>query len=182
MVDDLARELQVDEGTIRTYLDILATLYLVKLVPAWSTSETTRAKKRPVGHLIDTALACGILGITSSQLAEPGSPWFGPLLESFVVGEVAKQLAWGDTGARLAHYRDRDQREIDVVLEHGRRLVGIEVKATATPTESHARHLAALRDRLGDRFAVGVVLHTCRTAAGLGDRLIALPVSALWSA
>ena len=84
VVADLARELQVDEGTVRVYLDILATLYLIRLVPVWSTSQTTRAKKRAVGHLVDTALACAIVGITATQLAEPRSPWMGPLLESFV--------------------------------------------------------------------------------------------------
>ena len=119
VVADLARELQVDEGTVRVYLDILATLYLIRLIPAWSTSQTTRAKKRAVGHLVDTALACAIVGATATQLAEPGSPWMGPLLESFVVAELAKQIGWSEIDVRLLQDRDRDQREIDVILEHG---------------------------------------------------------------
>ena len=181
VIADLSRELQTDEGTIRTYLDILSTLYLVRLVPAWSSSQTNRAKKRPVGHLVDTALACGILGVTAQQLADVACPWTGPLLESFVVGEITKQIGWSDIDVRLSHYRDRDQREIDVVLEHGTSVVGLETKATSTPLAQHARHLAALRDRIGLRFNLGIVLHTGATVEALGDRLVALPISSLWS-
>lgn len=178
---DLAREVSVDEGTIRAYLDLLATLYLVRLVPAWTTSRTNRSKRRPVMHLIDTALAAHLLGASVAELAEPTSPWFGPLLESYVVGELHKQASWCEHPVAVRHYRDRDQREVDVVLERGRDVVGIEVKATATPREAHARHLAFLRDRLGERFRLGVVLHTGDHVVGLGDRLIAAPISTLWA-
>ena len=181
VVSDLARELRIDEGTVRTYLDTLETLYLIRMVPAWSTSHTNRAKKRSVGHVLDTSLACFILGVTSKQLASVDSRWFGPLLESFVVGELVKQLGWSETDARILQYRDRDQREVDVLLEQGNKVVAIEVKATATPTVSHARHMAAIRDRVGTLFHLGIVLHTGSSAVSIGDRLVALPVSALWS-
>ena len=67
------------------------------------------------------------------------------------------------------------------MLERGRELVAIEVKATATPMAAHAKHLAFLRDRIGDRFKGGVVLHTGNQRVPLGDRLCAVPVSSLWS-
>jgi hypothetical protein len=60
-------------------------------------------------------------------------------------------------------------------------VVGIEVKATATPLPQHARHLAYVRDRLGDRFRSGVVLHTGSQRLPLGDRLVAVPVASLWA-
>jgi len=134
-----------------------------------------------VGHLLDTALATHLLGQTGDDLARIDSPWFGPLLESFVVGEVAKQATWTERPVRLAHYRDRDQREVDLVIEAGQRVVGLEVKATATPRPSDARHLAYLRDRLGERFVTGVVLHTGQHHLTLGDRLMAMPVSDIWA-
>lgn len=181
VVADLARELGTSHLLISSYLDVLATLYLVRLLPAWTTSRTNRSKRRPVAHVIDTALAAYLVGQTGDDLARIDSPWFGPLLESYVVGEVAKQAGWADRPVELAHYRDRDQREVDLVLERGRDVVAIEVKATATPTPSHARHLAFLRDRVGERFRCGIVLHTGSQRLRLGDRLVALPVSALWA-
>lgn len=178
---DLARELSIDEGTVRSYLDVLATVYLVRLVPAWTTSHTNRSKRRAVMHLIDTALAAHVIGTSARQLADIESPWFGPLLESYVTGELAKQAGWSEQPVALHHYRDRDQREVDVILERGREVVGVEVKATSTPRAAHAKHLAFLRDRLGTRFKLGVVLHTGEHVFGLGDRLVAAPVSSLWA-
>lgn len=181
VVADLGRELGASHDLVRSYLDLLATLYLVRLVPGWTTSRTNRAKQRPVGHVVDTALAAHLLGETTDTLVDPTSRWFGPLLESYVSNELAKQAAWAEQPVSIGHYRDRDQREIDIVLERGRRVVGIEVKATATPTAQHARHLAYVRDRLGDRFTIGVVLHAGRHTIQLGDRLVAAPISALWA-
>jgi predicted AAA+ superfamily ATPase len=180
-VADLAREVGASADLVRAYLDILSTLYLIRLLPGWTTSRTNRAKRRPVVHLIDTALAANLLGETVDSLPDPTSRWFGPLLESFVANEIARQASWADRPTTIAHYRDRDQREIDVVLERGREVVGIEVKATATPLPQHARHLAYVRDRLGDRFRSGVVLHTGSQRLPLGDRLVAVPVASLWA-
>jgi uncharacterized protein len=180
VVADLARELQIDQATVHAYMDVLATLFMVRLLPAWGTSRTTRAKKRPVVHLTDTALAAHLLNASAEQLTDPSSPWFGPLLESFVVGELAKQASWSEHPVDLHHYRDRDQREVDVIIERGQDIVGIEVKATATPSSRHAAHLAFLRDRLGPRFKLGVVLHTGAHVLPLGERLVAAPVSSLW--
>lgn len=181
VVADLARELGTSHLLVSSYLEALATLYLVRLLPAWTTSRTNRSKQRPVAHVIDTALAAHLVGQTGDDLGRMDSPWFGPLLESYVVGEIAKQVGWVDRPVALGHYRDRDQREVDLVLERGRDIVAIEVKGTATPTPTHARHLAFLRDRIGDRFCCGIVLHTGSQRLRLGDRLVALPVSALWA-
>jgi predicted AAA+ superfamily ATPase len=181
VVADLGRELQSSEGLVNSYLDVLDTLYLVRMLPAWATSRTNRAKRRRVAHLVDTALAAHLVDQNADDLARPDSGWFGPLLESFVVGELAKQATWAERPVSLAHYRDRDQREVDVVIERGRQVAAIEVKATATPRPSDARHLAFLRDRVGDRFTLGVVLHTGTQRVVLGDRLVAAPVSALWA-
>ncbi len=181
VVADLARELLADETTIRTHLELLETLYLVRSLPAWTTSLTNRAKRRSVAHLMDTALGCHLLGETSTSLAAPTSRWFGPLLETFVVGEIAKQATWSDAPTSLGQYRDRDQRKVDLILERQGRVVAIEVKATATPTTAHARHIDFLRSRLGQRFHQGIVLHNGTQRVRFDDQIVALPVSALWA-
>jgi uncharacterized protein len=112
VVADLSRELDAGAQLINAYLDVLATLYLVRFLPAWTTSRTNRSKRRPVAHFVDTALAAHLVGETAADLARMESRWFGPLLESYVVGEVAKQAGWQDRPTTLSHYRDRDQREV----------------------------------------------------------------------
>jgi predicted AAA+ superfamily ATPase len=106
----------------------------------------------------------------------------GRFLDSFVAMRLRPQLGASSHRPNLSHLRDKGGRhEVDLILEHPKGLtVGIEVKATASPDQWDARHLEWLRDHLGDKFATGVVLHTGPAAIALGERVWALPISALW--
>ena len=82
----------------------------------------------------------------------------------------------------MFHFRDRDGIEVNLVLEaFDRRVAGLEMKSAGSVVMSDFSGLRFLRDRLGSRFAVGVVLHTGRKAVPFGDKLWALPYSALWA-
>ena len=107
----------------------------------------------------------------------------GRLMDTFVAAQLRSELAVSRLGPRLYHLRDEHgRREVDLVVETASgKLIGIEVKASATVTTSDARHLAWLRDESGDAFAAGIVLHTGPHVFPLGDRLIAAPVAALWA-
>lgn len=183
IIAELARDAGLARETTANYVALLEALYLVQPLPAWATNATTRAKRHPKIHLVDTGLAAHLSGATMSDLS-PLTPGrlLGPLLESFVVGELSKQATWSERDIALSHFRDRAGAEIDVIVEDrdSGAICGIEVKASATPTQRDARHLAYIRDRLGRRFTLGVVLHTGDVVLPLGDRLWAMPVSALW--
>ncbi|HEX8867640.1 MAG TPA: ATP-binding protein, partial [Lentzea sp.] len=117
----LAGDLAVSMPTVKRYVDILETVYLVRTVPAWSANATTRAVATPKVFFVDSGLAAH-LGAGD-----------GALLENFVLGELARQLTWSETPVSLHHYRDRDQYEVDAVLEDNTgRVVGVEVKAAET--------------------------------------------------
>jgi predicted AAA+ superfamily ATPase len=83
----------------------------------------------------------------------------------------------------ILHFRDRNGPEVDIIVEQRTTgaVAGIAVKASMTPRADHARHLALLRDRLGDAFTVGVVMHLGSAVIPLGDRLWAVPVPVLWT-
>jgi hypothetical protein len=72
------------------------------------------------------------------------------------------------------------RREIDVLVELGQGVIGVEIKATAAPSTGHAAHLAYLRERLGDRFLAGALLHTGPKAFVLSDGIFALPICSIW--
>jgi len=178
----LAHQVGLSDDTVRRYLPILETVYLVHRVPAWSRNLTAKVKKHPKVHLTDTGLAAHLLGVSADALGAPVAPAAGPLLETFVVNEIAKQRTWAETEVRLHHFRDRDGAEIDLIIEaDDGRVAGIEVKATATVTSGDFQHLVHVRDKLGEAFATGVVLYTGANQLSFGDRLIALPVATLWS-
>jgi predicted AAA+ superfamily ATPase len=105
------------------------------------------------------------------------------MLETFVGGELLKHIAFAGERVELMHYRDGRGAEVDWVLEDGRgRVVGIEVKATSSPSSRDLKGLRAFADTIGPRFHRGVLLHTGRTAAPMGEGFWALPVDALWRA
>jgi predicted AAA+ superfamily ATPase len=104
-------------------------------------------------------------------------------LESFVASELSRQLTWSEQPADLSHYRYRDQSkyEVDAVLENrSGHVVGIEVNAASTVGPDDFHGLRRLADRLGDDFIAGVVLYTGTSTLPFGDKLRAMPVSALW--
>lgn len=180
-VAQLSRDLGMDDQAVRGYLPVLETVYLVHQVPAWSRNLTAKVKHRPKVHLTDTGLAAWLLGQGADALAKPGNPVAGALLETFVINELMKLRAAGETDVGLFHFQDRDGREVDCVLETpAGRVVGIEVKAAATVRADDFRHLRVMRDRLGGDFVAGVVLFTGDRPLPFGDRLMALPLSTLW--
>ena len=164
-------------------MDLLQTLYLIHTLPAWGDNLTRRVTGRPKVALLDTGLAARLNNLTPAAMA-PGavSEPAGGLLESFVAAELRRQLVWADTPAQLFHFRDRDGMEVDIVVEsEDRQVAGVETKATGSVSRSDFKGLTFLRDKLGDRFRLGVVLHTGPAAVPFGDRLLALPYSALWT-
>jgi hypothetical protein len=131
-------------------------------------------------RLTDTGLAAWLTG-ADAQRHGVDREWMGALLETFVVMEIRKQLGWSAVDALLSHYRSHDGTEVDVVLEdRAGRIVGIEVKAGATVRADDLRGLRRLAERVGSRWTRGVLLHLGREAVPFGERLEALPVSALW--
>ena len=112
-----------------------------------------------------------------------GPDMLGRLLDTFVAAQLRAELAASSNDPRLYHLRDEQgRREVDLLIETaGGQLIGIEVKAAATVTASDARHLAWLRDETAGAFAAGIVFHTGPRVFPVSDRIIAAPVSSLWS-
>ena len=173
----------IPETSLPGYLDLLETLYLIHVLPAWGDNLTKRVTGRPKVSLLDTGLAARLNHVTPAAMA-PGavSDAAGGLFESFVAGELRRQLVWAQTPARLFHFRDRDGLEVDIVVESdGRQVAGVEMKAAGSVSQGDFKGLTFLRDKLGSRFAMGVVLYTGTQALPFGDRLWALPYSSLWA-
>lgn len=181
VVSDLAQSLAMDQKTIRNYLSYLDVVFLSIEVPAWSTNLSSKVAKSGRIYLADTGLAAQVMGVGPSTLALPGNAALGPLVETFVATELTKLLANHSEDLALHHFRDRDGREIDFIIEApDGRLVGIEVKASSSVTASDFRHLRWLAEKAGDRLTAGIVLYLGEHALPFGDRMIAAPVSALW--
>ncbi|GIH24479.1 hypothetical protein Aph01nite_27890 [Acrocarpospora phusangensis] len=180
VIDNISRDLGLARTTVKRYIDLLELVYLVRRIPAWSTNATTRAVATPKLLVIDSGLGAHLAGLTPARTAGITAP-IGPLLENFVLGELARQLTWADEPVRLYHYRTRDNVEVDAILERASgEIVGIEVKAAETVRADDFNGLRHLADRVGDRLIAGFVLYAGQEKLPFGDRMRALPMTALW--
>lgn len=180
-VEGLASELGLPRTTVDRHIALFEEVFLVKRIPAWSSSATRRANRASKLLVVDSGLASSLSGL-SIERAQRSPASAGPLIENFVISEIGRQLTWADTAAHLYHYRTRDGQEVDAVLESADgRLVGVEVKAASAVRAEDFRHLEHLRRLTGDRFEHGLVLYTGPERLAFGDRLTALPISGLWA-
>lgn len=166
--------------TVHRYLGLLEEVFLIKRIPAWSRNVSARAIGTSKLAFVDSGIAANLLGAEVRSLLRPGGQ-FGPLLEGFVLMELARQLTWSRQRAELFHYRTKDKVEVDAVLENRQgSVVGIEVKASSTVSPGDFRGLRHLAERIGGDFIAGVVLYTGTQTLPFGSRMRAIPVSALW--
>jgi len=176
----LAAQSGIPRTTLNRYLELLTAVFLIKQIPAWSAGQTQRAIGTPKLAFTDTGIACHLLGQDAARLGEPDGA-AGPMIETFVLMELARQLTWSAERARLHHYRTKDQTEVDAILETpDGRVLAIEVKAGATVRTEDLAGLRHLAHRLGPRLVAGYVLYTGQQTLPFGDRLRALPIDALW--
>jgi len=177
----MASRLQVPASTVKRYLDLLDLLFVTRRIPAWSSNLATRAVATPKLLLTDSGLAAHLTGMSLRRARQP-TALVGPLIETFVLGELARQVSLADQPVRLYHYRDRDHYEVDAVLEApSGEVIACEVKAAETVRSDDFRGIRRLARRLGDQLAAGIVLYAGGQALPFGERLRAWPISALWT-
>lgn len=180
-MSELAAPFQVSRPTIREYMTLMSRIFLLDELTPWHSNRTNRLIKTPKLHLGDTGLACSLLGLNAEMLWQDRAV-FGRLLETFVYQELRRHASWLDESVAFSHYRDKDKVEVDVVLESGGRVAGVEVKASATVTSDDFKGLRKLQDAARKAFAAGVVLYDGEAIVGFGEKLYAVPLSALWGA
>ena len=173
--------LGMNHVTTRRYMGILENVFLVHALLPWYTNALKRVTKSPKLHFLDAGLLAALRGLTPDRLRRDRTP-FGAVLETFVLGELLKLAGWAEDRYALSHFRDKERNEVDIVIEDGLgRIVGVEVKASATVTGRDFSGLRRLAKATGERFVLGLVLYDHEQTVPFGGRMAAAPVSALWS-
>lgn len=140
---ELARIADIDEKTAKSWLSLLVSSYLVKIVEPYANNLLKRLSKQPVMHFMDTGLAAHLTGWSSPRALEAGA-MSGQMFETYAFGEVYKSFSNTGRRAPLCFFRNNDRREIDMLLERDGALYPIEVKKTASPSREDARNLHVL--------------------------------------
>ncbi len=179
---EISRSLGMPQSTLKRYITLMETTFLIHIVPAWSGNLGKRLVKSPKLIVSDTGLMSYLLGLNDKRIASE-SPTSGVLLEDFAIMELYKQMSWSDTLPKIFHFRTQIGQEVDIVLEDAAgRVVGLEIKASTTPRAGDFKGLKVLADALGKRFVRGLLLYLGGEVIPFGVKLHALPVSSLWVA
>lgn len=179
-VSDLSRSAGMPLTTLQRYLALLQQAFLIRSIPPWTRTPSKRLVKSPKIVLVDPGLLAHLSGLSRERLRRDAA-LTGPLIEAFAATELMKQAGWSRIRVKVLHFRTHGGREVDLVLEAADgRVVGVEVKASASLSRTDFAGMHALREAAGRNFHRGVVLYAGAEILPFGDRMWALPLSALW--
>jgi predicted AAA+ superfamily ATPase len=158
---NIANDLELNDKLVKNYIEILELMFIVHRVPAYLKNRAKRmAVRMPKIHYVDTGLACHLLGLRNEeQLLQ--SQYYGGLLENLVYMECCKQASWAQEDVAIYHFRDNNQHEVDIVLERSNaKIIGIEIKASASVKSQDFKGLVKLAEFSGKAFEQGILFYT----------------------
>ncbi len=178
---ELSRSAAIPQSTLKRYMTLLETTFLIKPLPAWSANLNKKLVKSPKVMLCDTGLSCYLMGADQRKLMEDPSV-LGHVLENFVCMELTKQISWADKKYQLFHFRSVTGDEVDFVIEDmAGNLIAIELKSRDTIRSDDFKGLKSLAKETGSKFKKGILLYTGQEMIPFAKDIVALPISSLWS-
>ncbi|MCX5758751.1 MAG: ATP-binding protein [Candidatus Hydrogenedentes bacterium] len=176
-LSDLARDADVAPNTAKQWLSILQTSGVAYILEPFHTKVTKRLVKAPKLYLLDTGLVSYLTEWSSPETLEAGA-MCGAVLETWVVTEILKSYWHNGKRAPLYYYRDKDKKEIDLLIFQDGTLYPLECKKTAAPTRDAVRHFAAL-EKLGLPVGPGGVICLAKEALPLTEVTQSIPLAVL---
>jgi len=178
----ITSKLSIKRPTVESYLAAIEALYLIDRIPAWTKTDYDRVGKQDKLFMTDSGLMASILDWRLDQIRFDADR-SGKFIETLAYTEIAAMVdALG--GYKIYHYRDRQNREIDLLIERrgDGALLGIEVKASASVSKSDFKHLIWFQEHMEkDRAFNGIVLYSGNRVLSFGDGLTAVPFSTMWN-
>ncbi len=176
-VSGLARDAQLAPTTVTRHLDLLEAMCLIHRLPPFFGNRSKRLIKSPKLYFADSGLAAHLAGVTQMGTSS-SEPLRGALLENFVLQNLMAALEPHLIGVRFYFWHEQGRQEVDFVLEHGRKLVAVEVKATGRLNMDDTRSLRDFVRRTPDCVA-GVLTYFGEEVMPLEDKLWAVPLHGL---
>ena len=171
---DIADDADIDMKTAKNWINILETLGIIFLLHPYSNNVLKRAIKTPKVYFYDTGLVCYLTRWSSPDVAESGA-MNGALLENYAVSEIVKSYQNAGLEPFIYFYRDRDAKEIDVILEGDGKLCPIEIKKTALPDKRLTRVFEII-DKSSSELGNGAVLCMAEQLSAFDKNNLIVPI------
>ena len=155
----LAKHLNIKDMTVKSDIEILEALFLVKRINPYFTNRGKREIKAPKIQFIDTGLVAHLVDVDAETLIVKEREMLGNLVENFIYAEFLKHSTYAKKSTKIYHYRDGDY-EVDLVLEQkNSKIVAIEVKSSATIKTEYTRGLVKLAQNAKENFVEGYIFY-----------------------
>jgi len=180
-ISSIGSSLSIQRTTLESYTNALEALYLIEKIDPWIKTDYDRVGKHSKIFMTDSGMMSSILKWKKDQL-QFDSDKIGKLIETFIFNELSSQIDLCNDEYTLYHYRDREKREIDFLIEReDGMLLGIEVKSATTITKDSFKHLKWFQNNIAKKGQfIGIVLYTGKSIVSFGEGLWAVPMSILW--
>lgn len=178
-IPDLCGKLSISRQTFDSYLNALEFLYLFERVPSWCKTDYARVGKKDKLFLSDTGLMAALLNWKIDEvMINPDRA--GKIIETLVYHELSVQCDL--CRAKIYHYRDRENREIDFIIEaENGQIACVEVKSGTAISKSDFKHIEWFRDNIArNKKIITIILYSGEYTLSFGDGLLAVPLAALW--
>ncbi len=173
---DIAKDVEIDSKTCDAWLSILKNTHLVYLLPSYSNNNIQKAIKRPKLYFLDTGLACYLTGYLNASTLEK-SVYSGQIFETYVIGEIIKSFTNHgiDPKKRLYYYRDKNMKEIDLLILHDNKIYPIEIKKSANPGNHAIKNFDVL-EKFGMDIGNGIVLCMKKDIVAIDENNYIVPI------
>lgn len=170
----------VANQTLDSYLGVLENTYLVDKLMPYLKTDYERVNKQSKYFVSDTGLMCSVLNWKIDDLILDADKT-GKLFETYIYNQIIAQVDLENLDYSLYHYRDREKREIDFIIQDSNNIYGIEVKSGTLISRDHFKHLKWFKNNLvKDKHFVGIVLYSGENVVPFGEDLYAVPINNLW--
>lgn len=181
----IANQLGVAASHAHDLTDILEAVYVVHRLPAFGRTLGSQVGRSPKIHMADSGLGASLMGVTERKLhaMNPSAlVEFGHLVETFVVNELIKQAGWSEEIVDFFHFRTRDNKEVDLVMQtDDGRVAAMEIKSGSKVTAADFNGMRLLRNLVGDDFVGGVLLNLGSRSYQFEPGLYVMPIETLWT-
>lgn len=140
---EISKELGISAPTVKQWVSLLVTSGIAYLLEPYYNNALKRIIKTPKIYFLDTGLAAYLLKWSNAQVLEMGA-MSGSFFETYVVGEIIKSYYNAGKRPPISYYRDKEQREIDLIIEQNGTLYPIEIKKSGTPSKEAAKYFTVL--------------------------------------
>ena len=176
-LSSVANEVGISVPTADRWLSILISSNVVYLLQPYYNNITKRAVKTPKLYFLDTGLAAYLTKWNTPEVLEAGA-MAGAFFETFVVAEVLKSnYNAGVLDPSIYYYRDKDAKEIDILVEQNGMLYPVEIKKTANPGKEHIENFSALEKIKGVVVGTGGVICMYDKSVRINDKNVTIPVT-----